>query len=448
MNHHVYAEKVFAVVFLCLFLTGGLLMAGDASITTLSLADAIDMAVIGNDALEGKRIDVTSALNHKESSWAKYLPSISLTGGADATGSLSDRTGGLAMDLSLGASLAFDGTGALDDRILQSTYEDAVLSYEQAFSELIVEVSEAYWNLVASQESLEVLRNNASLAQEQYEQAQQSYTAGLITELDVLQSKIDVKSAEGDVREAEDAYTSSFGSFRLLLGLNRDASFSLVGSLQPVELELPSASVLFDQYGEKRYDIQLLRLAVKQAGLSLDVDKKTTFSPTVSFSGGWAVDSSIDTAFADTAFLSVSVSVPVSGYIKGSDAYLSLRDDEDDITQAQLLLAIGLAEAKSEIWTQVADVQRLWENIDTEQLNLDMVQRAYELSKEAYDSGLLSLAELSEARQNALDAGTTLVNARLSYVLSTYGLATSLGMDTASLYGLFGHIDEDTAIFK
>ncbi len=443
MKQHSLSGLHVVTITFCLLLTGGFLFAdGIDQPTFLSLSYAIELATTQNEGLEGNKTDMASALRRAQASWASYLPSISLMTSARASGSLISHIGTLSSSASVGVSLSFDGTNKVDDKMLQSTYSGTCIAYDQAFSSLVVNVSKAYWTLVAVEESIMVLQNNLQVAQEQYQKNQQSYEAGLISELDVMKTLISCKSAENLLQSEKDSYDEAFNTFKLLLCADPEETYEISAEIEPLKLALPTASDLYATYAEQRYDIQLLRLAVEKAKLSLSEKKISTYTPSVTLSGGWDIGFSNTSSLSDTASFSVAVSIPVSGYIPGSKLSLDLLDSTDDISQAQLSLSTGLSEAYTDIQTNVANIQRLWTGIESQIQNLDILNRMFELSQNAYDSGLLSITELNESRQEVLDSDKALVQASLSYVLSTYNLATALGMDVDTLHELYGITSE------
>jgi len=442
MKQHIHCFTL-ATIVICLIMTGSILFAEDTNQPIpLSLSYAIELATTQNEGLEGNKIDVTAALRRAQASWASYLPSISVVTSARATGSLISHTGSLSSSAALGLSLTFDGTNKVDEKILQSTYGTTKVAYEQASSSLVVAVSKAYWTLVAVEKSIAVLQNNLQVAQEQYQKNQQSYEAGLIPELDVLKSLISLKSAENLLQSEKDSYDEAFNTFKLLLCVDPEASYEISGKIDPQKLALPTARDLYTAYVEQRYDIQLQRLAVKKAALSLSEKKISTYTPSVTLSGGWDIGLSTTSSISDNASFSVAVSIPVNGYITGSAPSLNLLDSADAISHAQLSLSTGLSEAYTDIQKNVTTILRLWAGIETQIQNLDILNRTYELSQDAYDSGLVSITELNESRQEVLEANKALVEANLSYVLSTYNLATALGMDIDTLTELYGITSE------
>lgn len=436
-KHH--TGSIIVLVLACLTLTGEMLVAGGTDQNTeLTLPYALGLATTQSTGLEGNRLDMTAALRRAQASWTSYLPSISIVTSARATGSLVSLTGGVSSSASLGVSLSFNGTNTVNEKILQSAYGGSLVAYDQAYSALVVEVSKAYWSLVARQESLDVLQDNLLVVQQQYQKSQQGYEAGLVPELDVLKTLIALRSAENALQAEENSYDEAFSTFKVLLGIEVESPYAIADTIEPQQLALPSVGDLASLYTEQRYDVQLLRLAVKQASLSLSEKKISTFTPSVTLSGGWDLGLSSTASISDTASFSVAVSIPVSGYIPGSDSSLNLLDSSDAVSKAQVALSSGLLAAYADIQTKAVAIGRLWRAIETQILNLDILTQAYALSQDAYNSGLLSITELNESRQGALEASKTLVEARLSYVLASYDLAFALGIDVDKLYALYG----------
>lgn len=417
----------------------GLVFAAAPAADLLTLDDALALAVAEDGSLESSKIDLMAALRRKQAKWAQFLPTISLTGGGSMEGSLlNPASPSLAANISIGASLTLDGTHSLDNKLLDVSYDSAQVSYDQVVFQLQTQVAQAYWTLVANKEMLESARNNVVLSEELYAETQKAYESGLATQLSVIQAQLDVRTAKDTLLENEESQTQALTSFYSLLGLEASRSFSLPDALEPQLLELSEADALVDTYVEQRADIRLLKLASNQASLTSAVEKKTAFSPTVSVSAGWTLDSSTSVTLADTASLSVAVSVPISGYISGSASNLKVKEAEDSYFQAEIALTTGIKTATSEITSQAAKMNRLWDAIDTKELSLALAQQVYDLSSDAYNAGTISLSELNETQQTLLESNQAFVEAKLAYILATYDLAGYLGIDVQELYETFG----------
>ena len=139
-----------------------------------------------------------------------------------------------------------------------------------------------------------------------------------------------------------------------------------------------------------------------------------------------------------TGSFSVSVSIPVDGFVPGSSKSLALKQAADAVTIAQLNLDTTLAQARQDIETKVAEAAQLWHAIDIARLNESIAERSYQLSQEGYRAGLVSQTDLETSRQQMVSAQLAASTSQSQYLVGVGNLANALGLELEQLYQLFG----------
>ena len=82
-------------------------------------------------------------------------------------------------------------------------------------------------------------------------------------------------------------------------------------------------------------------------------------------------------------------------------------------------------------------IQQQQDSIERENAAIETAERMYELSQEAFASGLLSSDDFSSARLDLLNEKLNLLSMETEHLLSCYSLASILDTDLASIQKIY-----------
>lgn len=403
----------------------------------LSLEESLAFARAGNAALLSERLSTSIASNRAKYSWNAFLPSLSL--GATfrnthdlAGGSNSDRIGN-SFDASAGLSLTLT-SGVVETRKQLGLFRDAAnlsLLNEEAKTERDVKV--AYYFLLADRDALELADGDIALAKRQAEFVRKNYESGLASELELLQSRYTVASGEPKIDEARRAFRQSCREFALLLGIEPSGDIELTDRLEadprPVRLSEP-----VEAYVERGYAVQAARTAVEIARSERRAGLLTRRGPTVSLSESIGI-ANLDEGFhaPETGTFTLSVAIPLNGYVPGSKEWLSGQEQETVIRQTEISLAQARRESLSRIHGLIERVDGLFRAIELAAMNERLAERTHELSGQGYRAGLVTQTEHDIARQRLLEARLVAVTAAYQYKIGIIELAHGLGVSESEV---------------
>ena len=94
--------------------------------------------------------------------------------------------------------------------------------------------------------------------------------------------------------------------------------------------------------------------------------------------------------------------------------------------------------ARQDINTKTAELNRLYESLSINSMNSSIAEKAYSLSVQSYNAGLLSQTELATQRQELITAKQTLSEAESNYIVSIYSLASALNIPVNELISKYG----------
>lgn len=423
-----------------------------ASGSAVTLKEAQALALEGNATLRAQRLSLDAARRASQSRWNSFLPGINLGGSVSNSHTILDGSSGSgtgagagsgsnnnwSWGLSGGVSLSLTAGIPVQMQLAALGYEIAQTNYQMQLQSVMSNVASSFYNLVAEAKNLSVLEDNLELTRSQYEQARQNYNRGLASELEMLRSQYAYISAQPSLEKAQAKYQSNLASFQLLVGspglVVPAEEFSLV------QLQLPDTQQLVQDYLEGRLDVIQKRQALRQSQLSKTSQNLAARAPSVGLSESlrFSPPGEGDDGPSVTGSFSVSVSIPVDGFIPGSTKSLSLKQAADAVATAQLNLDTTLAQARQDIETKVVEVGQLWNAIDIARLNESIAERAYQLSQEGYRAGLVSQTDLETSRQQMVSAQLAASDSQSQYLVGAGNLANALGLELEQLYQLFG----------
>lgn len=423
---------------LCLFMAGLCASSGDV----LTLDEAIASAMENNISLEIAQIELRQSLRNASVA-SSYIPDISINGSFTASGSAMDSTGsltargGIGISMDLGTNLITDATEKSIERTLAS------LAYSSTVDSLEESVTTSYWNLVAGANQVEVAQNSLDNAKKNHEDVLEAYNSGLRSELELANAELAVAEAEGNLKALSDSYELSKESFRILTGID-EKDFVLENLPSTVFLSLPSADELYTEYAANTNTIKTYSAKVSQSETALTSTRISTQLPTVTLSTGWDIGpestymGSWNGSFSDNASVTLAFSIPISSYIPGSTGYNQVENAKDGVAIAKLDLRKAEDDLKNSISSALIDISQKKDNLLLANKKTAIAERTYELAKEAYSSGLMTLSDYLELESSLFSERISLVDARYAYFNSCNSLAFILGVDYETLIDLYG----------
>ncbi len=406
--------------------------------TLLTLEDAVNLAKRANSSLILEGLTAHAVERRADLWWNLLVPSASLgvsarnvhsLGGNDApaqAGTSVTATAGL--QLSLGPSTR--------ETILQTSLarDAALLSLMERERYVAREVKKSYYALLADREALSLAEVDLELAARQAELVKKNYDNGLASELSLLEATYAAAAIEPKIQEARREYRSALRSFAILLGLEPTASLELDGSLSTLAIPAPAMKDL-SSLVESVPSVRVALLELERAESLFRAARLQRYGPTISASetvSSQDIDEGLWPLRSGT--FSLSVSIPLNGYLPFSKETLSSLDAKDSVARAVESLSLARKDSHARILALSESLEGFSQGIELAAMNERLATRAYELSGQGYRSGLVTQTELDSARQRLLESRLASLTAALRYETGLIDLAHELGVSERDLY--------------
>jgi outer membrane protein len=220
------------------------IIAGDT--LELTLDHAIEYALIHNPEIVQLQIELERSDLQVGQALSAFYPSVTASGGYayitdvpviefDSIPIPFGQSENYSFQLSLQQVLFSWGTIYNAYRISDISRKVARLNLERKEQEVRYAVTDAFYGLL-------VLEEIAALSRESYEQlkrheqaVEKRYKAGLVPQFELLRAQVQVANLKPQVIKAENGLNLSYEAFKMLLGMDMDSEFAVIGELAMID---------------------------------------------------------------------------------------------------------------------------------------------------------------------------------------------------------------------
>jgi outer membrane protein TolC len=406
---------------------------------SLTLETAVERAVAQSISLQINAIDLQTAKFEANTLWAQFFPSLTVGAGVSyAASPLTEKTAQSTSRDPMSYTLNFRASISLNERIfttlerIKLLYQSRLFSYEQARQQIEIQVTRTFYNLLTKKENLSIREEILNLAELQLEKNRISFENGYISNLVYLQSRLTVETEKLNLNRAQTDYYSSLREFLLLLGYDQNNETLLEGTLEVSPFEVDPEQLIRD-YLPQRPDIVSQWQKIEQ----LENTRKQSFlssrGPSINLSGSY--EGNYFKNFTDNLSGSITVAIPLDGWIPGTVKDQALRSARAEVEKAKLELKSIEDTARTGIRSLAAQLRDSWSGIEIARLRVEIAERTYELTEEGFRNGTVELLTLEDTRNRMAEARQQLLADELTYQTMILDLAAALNVDWKELSG-------------
>jgi outer membrane protein TolC len=321
--------------------------------------------------------------------------------------------------LSFGVNLEqplFTGAVFLAVRVAKIYSEIAEKSVYASEAELIVNVKKAYYSALLAKEVLDLSKLTLELAEGNLEDSETLYNAGLVSEYDLIRSKVQVKNLIPQVDEAKKSVVLSENLLKYLTGIDLDNDIVLSDSLFFQKEQFNEYYILKELLFNKNYDLQQLKLQIdlRDDGVAYEFSRHF---PELYFNAGWASTAQENDPrsfnqwrYKNSVYVGLNLRIPIfNGFqttSKVQQARIDLWKAEEEFNKTSRLLDNKLRE----ILLSLNETENRIIGYDSA---IDEASLGYDLAVKRYANGLGTQLEM-------VDGLVSLSGARINYLSSVY----------------------------
>lgn len=418
------------------------------SIGSLSMEEAINLALENNYDIKISENNKEILDNNAVKANANYLPSISFSGSynyqnqsvysefaSDQVAPI-DRAGAGTQSINAGLNLNYTiysgGSRKYTFERLKNESLLGELQQRQSMEATIASVLLQYLNLINFYKSYLINQESVLLSNDRYIRVKESYNYGNISKLEMLNAQVDLSNDSSNLVQSRLDFIKGKSELNQIMGIDPGTDYSIDTTIQ-IDMNLDMEAFI-----NKALDKNSLYLAQKVSTQSNMQDLKINNAqklPNLSLSGGYSFSrQDIEAGFITqtenlgwNAGLTLSYNIFNGNRVNRNEQNAKILIENQEINTARIENQV-----KKDIYNAYEDYEAGKSLIGLRKSNLELAEANYERSVEAFSGGQITGIELREAQLNLLNA---------KYSLSLQKLQTKIA--EVNLYRLSGSLIED-----
>ncbi|MCC8193246.1 MAG: efflux transporter outer membrane subunit [Deltaproteobacteria bacterium] len=292
---------------------------------------------------------------------------------------------------------------------------------------LVAEVVQAYLQLTAQKELLDLARSTYENRKESYELTQRMFDMGLTSQLTVNQARTIVEEARVASAQYETSVGQAENALVLLLGAPIPEGVKLAGNLREVAMipDLPPG--LPSDLMQRRPDIMAAEHQLQAMNANIGA-ARANFFPTISITAALGtiapVYHDLFSRGAGTWLFEPAAVLPI--FDTGRN-YAILRMSEADRDMAVATYEKTIQTAFREVADALVQRATIGEQLDAQKALVEATEATYDLSQNRYEIGLDSFINVLDAQRSLFNARQGIINTILLREVNALNLYKALG---------------------
>lgn len=303
--------------------------------------------------------------------------------------------------------------------------------------DLIHQVNQAYYSLLFTKASYEVLQQNYENAKFNAELFEKKFNAGTASEYDVLRSSVQVKNIEPELLQADIAIKQAKLQLKILMGMDSDVEIDANTTLENMQQDMYGYVMGMERDLSQNTSLRSLDIQTETLKHNVDI-KKLALVPTLaaSFNLSWSSLSN-GNMFKNVDFnpysnVGVSLSVPI---FSGGSKYYGLKQAQAQLKEMSFQRENLVRALNMQVDLAVDNINKEVKQIATSAEGVRQAEKAHEIMQKSFEIGAATYLDLRDSELANTSAQLTYFQAIYNYLISTSELDLLLGKeDTLNLY--------------
>src|SRR5690554_1446269 len=283
----------------------------------------------------------------------------------------------------------------------------------------VVEVSKGYYDILTSQEQLQIISENINRLEKQFQDAKAQYEVGLVDKTDFQRAQISLSNSKADLKRTEELLKYKYAYLKALIGYEADRDLSLSFNGQEMEQDILLDTTDMLNY-QNRIEYRQLQTQKQLQQINTSYNK-LQFLPSLSgfINYNWAFNNNDFGNLYNQSYpgsiVGLRLSIPI---FQGTKRI-------QEIKKSRLLeerIDLDLINTKNQINSQYEQAMASYKaNLNdwrTAKENVEISEEVYNIIKLQYDEGIKAYLDL-------MTSETDLRTAQLNYLNTLYSLLSA-----------------------
>lgn len=291
----------------------------------------------------------------------------------------------------------------------------------------VLDVKKAFYGVLLTKQLLDITTASYNNALENLKNVKALNTQGLVSDYDALQAEVRVENIKPVVLQFENQLKDVKNSFKIVIGVDQKEEIDVEGEFQYAKEEIPEITGTIEKAMESNYSISSLKLKMQVDEAFIDLDR-AEYWPSIYAFGNYTYAGSADN-FRFQNYSSTVVGLTLSiNLFNGERTKNKVQQSEISLKQTGEQLSQLKDYISTQVKAKIYELNRVRSSIDAQERNVNLAQKAYNISNVRYKEGTGNQLEVQNADMELKQARINRLQTIYDYIIAKSSLDEILGM--------------------
>jgi outer membrane protein TolC len=409
-------------------------------VMSISLQDAIDLALKHNLGLLLSRADTRAARGQRWEQLSALLPHVTASPYIDASKvNLAEvgltKFGGIVIPPSVGPFSYFDARAAVtqslfdwksinETRAAGQSVKAADYTLQDAHDLVVLTVGNVYFQAIADEARIATGEAQVESAQALFKQATDQVNFGTAADIDALRTKVELQTRQQQLIQAKNDFAIQKITVARVIGLSpgQEIDFSDKSPYQPFE------SMTVDEALKRAYTSRSDYLAAMTDVRGAELSRKAALAgylPSLSFNADYGTGGAHPSTSTQVYDVRGTLSIPI---VTGGAVHGDVQQADAKLEQSRERLDNLRAQVEADVRTALLNLQSSAEQVNVARSNIDLADQTLAQSRDRFTAGVTDTVEVVQSQESVASAHEQYISSLYQYNFAKISLIRALGL--------------------
>ncbi len=298
--------------------------------------------------------------------------------------------------------------------------------FHSSITKSVLDIKKAFYGVLLAKELSKILNEAYNNAQLNFKNVKALHTQGLVSDFDLLQTEVNVENIKPSLVEIENMYKNAIEGLKVTMGIEQNREIEVIGEITFSDQTIPDATQTIETVMNNNLDLKSLSLKREVDDAYIDLDRSEWWPSVAAFGNYTFAGSSDNFKFLNYRSSMVGINLSINLF-KGNQTYNKVQQStitalqtDEQINQLKSFLSM-------QVKSTILEMERTKSLIESQDRNVNLAQRAYDLSLLRYKEGTGSQLEIQNSELALRQAKTNRLQTVYSYIVTQFQLDYLLG---------------------
>jgi outer membrane protein TolC len=304
--------------------------------------------------------------------------------------------------------------------------ETSKIALKGSAANTVTNVKKAFYGVLLAEEMVNITEASLKNFEDNLNNLRSLKEQGLVSEYDLLQAEVQLENFRPRVLEAKNGLRNAKNGLKITMGIDQKDEIDIEGTLNYSKEEVPDIKQMMQDALDNNFDLLTLKNKRKVDEAMIDLDRSEYWPQLVGFAdytfGGASEDLNFQNFQSSLVGLQFQINLFQGGRTmkKVQQGKITVMQTDQQISQLQEAIKLQIQE-------KVLQLDRIHQNIEAQDKNINLAEKAYDIAKVRFREGTGTQLELLNAEIQLRTARTNRLQSVYEYIVANAELAKLRG---------------------